>query len=388
MDYLRVYAEEYGLGAILERIAGRTGVQGAVLTIDEWWLRAWHYNEIGEDMDWERWVWTWRHWGSVPLPRMPGDLDQTLPWTPGRRLDLHWRPPGWEALSHALGRHEGMPPIRLVICLRPPKGGEDNVLPELPRSLLPVTFEVRPIARLAASHRAGVRPLVGGVSIGTGRQAYGTLGGIVEDQRRQRYAMTCAHVLSGPTSVEQPALYDDPQATAIGIGSQSTVLQPCPGAGPCNPYTNSPHITCVDSSLVAIDPTVASNLEILSIGPVAGIIDKVMMTQGQEVAFEGRTSGHRTAEVGGLAVFYRLQANGLTYCFKDLFEIRWGSLSRSLFGAVVKAGDSGAWVCAETDAGPGWCGQIVGEDRRIGYAAFAENIAQEWRKQGTALRVR
>ncbi len=171
------------------------------------------------------------------------------------------------------------------------------------------------------------------------------------------------------------------------MSATAITLQRCPGIGPCNPYLSSPHVSSVDTTLVEFDPGVASDLEILSIGPVTGVVAQNSMTPGQEVTFEGRTSGNRVAEVGGLAVFYRLEVNGQAYCFRDLFEVRWRSFVRTLFGPVVKAGDSGAWVCAETDQGPGWCGQIIGEDRGIGYAAYAENIVNEWSKAGKHLRV-
>jgi hypothetical protein len=103
--------------------------------------------------------------------------------------------------------------------------------------------------------------------------------------------------------------------------------------------------------------------------------------------FEGRTSGKRIAEVGGLAVFYRLHINNQAYCFRDLFEVRWRSFIRSLLGPVVQAGDSGAWVCAETDQGPAWCGQVIGEDRHVGYAAFAESTVAAWSSAGKDLRI-
>jgi len=111
------------------------------------------------------------------------------------------------------------------------------------------------------------------------------------------------------------------------------------------------------------------------------------MTTGQEISFVGRTSGNRLAEVGGLAVFYRLRMKGHTYCFRDLFEIRWQWPIRMLLGPVVQAGDSGAWVCADTAEGSGWCGQVIGEDRRVGYAAFAENIVAAWSNLGKQFRV-
>jgi hypothetical protein len=332
-----------------------------------------------------------RHWGPMPYPPYPFSGTDTgisaLPWIPQRQPDLKWRPPHWDEFAAMRGYQEESPPIRLIVCLRPPAKGESVVVPELPRSRLQLSFEVRPIARLSTSQRAQVRPVVGGVSVGTGTRVYGTLGGIVEDQTSQRYGMTCAHVFPSTTSVTQPARHDDSRAKAIGISVSPIALQPCPGVGPCNPYVNSPHIASVDTALVELESGVASDLQILSIGPIAGIVAKNSMAPGQEVTFEGRTSGHRIAEVGGLAVFYRLQMGEYAYCFRDLFEIRWRSFFRACFGPVVQAGDSGAWVCTETDRGPGWCGQIIGEDRNVGYAAFAETTVAAWLDAGMRLRL-
>jgi hypothetical protein len=388
MDYLRTFAEEYGLAEVVGSLADRPNVQGAILTLDEWWLTAWRYEETGRGEEWEPWRWMRRHFGPMPYPFIGTDVGMGAPpWIPQRRPDLKWRPPDWDEYSQMAGRPEEMPPIRLIVCLRPPASGESMAVPQLPRSRLPVSFEVRPLARLSTSQRARVRPVVGGVSVGTGTRVYGTLGGIVEDQTGQRYGMTCAHVFPSMTSVTQPARHDVARATAIGMSVNSIALQQCPGVGPCNPYLNSPHVASVDTTLVELEAGVASDLQILSVGPLAGVVAKNSMTPGQEVAFEGRTSGHRIAEVGGLAVFYRLQVNGQAYCFRDLFEIRWRSLIRTLLGPVVRAGDSGAWVCAETDRGPGWCGQILGEDRRVGYAAFAENTVAAWSNAGKHLGV-
>jgi hypothetical protein len=35
----------------------------------------------------------------------------------------------------------------------------------------------------------------------------------------------------------------------------------------------------------------------------------------------------------------------------------------------------------------GWCGQIIGEDRHVGYAAFAENTVAAWGKNSQSLSV-
>jgi hypothetical protein len=388
MDYLREFAEEYGLKEIIGRVVDRPNVQGAILTFNEWWLTAWRYEESGRGSELEHWYITWRRWGMGPFPYTSTDWNiSAQQWIPQRRPDFSWRPPYWDELSDMIGRSKDIPPIRLIVCLLPPAAGEKMEVPDLPKSRLPVSFEVRPLAHLSTSKYAKTRPVVGGVSVGTGTHVFGTLGGIVEDQAGLRYGMTCAHVLPLQSSVDQPAQHDDAQATSIGTTAASITPQPCPGGKTCNPYMKDPHIATVDTSLVKIEPDIASNLEILSLGPLAGVVAKNSMTPGQEVMFEGRSSGNRIAEVGGLAIFYRLNLKGNTYCYQDIFEIRCRTYFRELLGPVVKAGDSGAWVCTETDRGPGWCGQIIGEDRNRGYATFAENTVEAWSNVGIHLRV-
>jgi hypothetical protein len=380
VDYLQRFAEAYGLQKIVKSITNYPNVQGAILTLDDWWLTSWRWQESGRSAEQsERLFWRRREWGPRPYPFIDADPGMNAPpWIPQRPPDLNWRPPYWEQICHMVGREKDMPPVRLIVCLLPPARDEGVTIPELPQVYLPVSFEVRPVARLAADHRGEVRPLIGGVSIGMGTHLYGTLGGIVEDQNKVRYGVTCAHVFPAGTPIDQPALHDDARASAIGSSTTDIDLQQCPNQGPCNPYTGSPHIAAVDTRLVEFHPEITSELEILSVGPLAGVVRKNSMTPGQSVTFVGRTSGNRVAEIGGLAVFYRFQMKGKAYCFRDLFEIRWRSLVAVLLGPVVQAGDSGAWVCTESDQGPAWCGQIIGEDRHVGYATFAENTVQAW----------
>jgi hypothetical protein len=176
-------------------------------------------------------------------------------------------------------------------------------------------------------------------------------------------------------------------ANGIGTSNPVVALQDCNSATPCNPYTNAPHIAEVDTALIGLSQGIAADLEVLAIGPLSGIVAKNSMTPGQSIEFAGRTSGHRIAEVGGLALFYRLMLGGKTYCFRNLFEVRWKSVLRTMLGPVVRSGDSGAWVCAATNQGMGWCGQIIGEDRHIGYASFAANTVDAWKKAGRQLYV-
>lgn len=85
---------------------------------------------------------------------------------------------------------------------------------------------------------------------------------------------------------------------------------------------------------------------------------------------------------------YRFRsASGEYYCFKNLFELRWPSSWRLLYGSPVRQGDSGAWVCNPNSAGWGWCGMVIGGDRLIGYAQYSESVQEWWVKGKLDLRV-
>lgn len=383
MDYLRIFAEEYGLRAVMESLVGQPGVQGAVLTIDELWLTAWRFEDSGR---YQQLNLLPRYWMNN-RPFFGTDAYEQTPWLPRQPLDLNWRPPFWDEMNDYRGEPFDRLPITLVICLRPPVSGERITIPDLPQVLLPIRFEVRPIARLSAEQRKRTRPIIGGISVGSGNRNYGTLGGVVEDQSGKRFGMTCSHVFPYPTSVDQPAQYDDTNATSIGTSVSSIPLQACSNTGACDRYGADPHVRAVDTTLIEVEAAASSDLKILSIGPLAGVVSKNSLVQGQQVMFEGRTSGHRICEVGGAVQYYKLELNGQSYCFRDLFEIRWISFTRSLFGPLVKGGDSGSWVCSETDQGPGWCGQVIGDDRHIGYVAYAESTIEAWSNIGKTLRV-
>ena len=386
MDYLKSDAEEYGLPKIINHISQHPNVQGAILTLDNLWLLAWQMKEEGYDVDWDYLIWaSERRLRRMGFP-FPDSEFQASPYFSGGPPDLQWRPEFWSRYHKVIGL-EPPPAVRLIICLSVPSGHANSAPPDFPKTDLPVSFEVRPIARLSSLQRTQIRPVVGGVSVGTGSKVHGTLGGIIKDQDNNRFGMTCAHVFPQAHSVNQPAMLDDAAAESIGSTKYLIQLQSCTAPGPCNPYSNHQHITSVDTSLIQLDEEIQSDFQILSIGSLAGVVPKTSMTPGQEIAFEGRTSGYRIAEVGGLAVFYRFHGDNETYCFRDLFEVRWRNWMRQVFGPVVRAGDSGAWVCAETDQGPGWCGQVIGEDRHVGYAAFADNTVAAWSNAGRTIQI-
>lgn len=390
MDYLRTYAEELGLADILPQFTERENVQGAVLTLDDWWLTAWKLAETGQMGRWERWWREWRHYLPMPVPPpifgMSNQGADDAPWIPMQRPDLNWRPPYWEEYSYFTGMKD-MPPVRLIICLTPPATDEKPRGFDFGDTRLPVSFEVRPIARLANQHRGAARPIVGGVSVGSGPSEFGTLGGVVRDGSGTRFGATCAHVFPSATSVDQPAKRDDASASGIGMSTPVVPLQHCTSLTPCGAYSTAPHIAEVDTALIDLNLGVAADLEVLAIGPMSGVVAKNSMSPRQSVEFAGRTSGHRFAELGGLGLFYRLKLGTKTYCFRNVFEVRWKNFLRTILGPVVRGGDSGAWVCAATAQGVGWCGQIIGEDRHIGYAAFAENTVEAWRSAGHQLDV-
>jgi hypothetical protein len=115
MDYLRVYAEELGLAQVLGAFTEREDVQGAILTLDDWWFAAWKLSETGRLRELEWWWREWRHFMPGPMPPFlgignPMAQDQQ-PWIPTRSPDLSWRPQFWDEYAHFSGRGGGdLPP--------------------------------------------------------------------------------------------------------------------------------------------------------------------------------------------------------------------------------------------------------------------------------------
>jgi hypothetical protein len=368
MDYLRRLAEGYGLREIADRALERKDVQGIVVDINSFWLDAWIAHQAGLDDRWEDWVTRWGHFACSP-PFFP-ELEALS--TAGR-LDLNWKPRQWEMISHRLGlRSPDLPPLEVKICLIPGSEPSENLVFQDTR--LTVRLETRPLARLASDPKAHARPLLGGVSIGAAPSLAGTLGGILRDASGKSFALTCDHVLANQSVVYQPAQLDSSSASRVGTVITTSGLQPVTRGGICNPYNPAVAVNDFDIALVELDQNILTP-EVLDIGPLHGRTPKISMAPSLAVEFTGRSSGHRSLIVGGLAVAYSFRnSSGQSVCFRNLFELKWPRFSRLVLGRPVKSGDSGAWVCTQGASGTEWCGVIMGEDRLHGFAMLSESI--------------
>jgi len=264
--------------------------------------------------------------------------------------------------------------------LSPSREDGNREVPRIETSSVHVVYEVRPTAELFAGPKATHRPLVGGVSIGISATDYGTLGGLLRETNTGRiFGLTCAHVAKEYSAVVQPAFRDGGKLPIIGTVRYANHLQPFPLGVPATaPYQvgNSN----LDVALIEIAPNIASDLHVLHLGKIAGTLQAGYLTQAMATEWTGRSCGHRTSlQIGGRVKYYNLpNADGVTYCYENLFELREPSIWRNILNSPVRAGDSGAWVCTPTAIGLAWCGMIVGGDRYIAFAQEAESIENWW----------
>lgn len=364
MDHLITLAEDFGLREIVGRAMEHSSVQGVVVDIDPIWLTFWEWHVTGGSRH-EDWLYR-RGWRYGEVPRVPALVRGPT------QSDMWWRPPFWSDINRDRNVPEDAPPLMVKVCFEPT--AELPKEPNFGSERLQVVTEFRPLARLASGPKDVIRPLVGGLSVGTGSSSPGTLGGILRDKTGKSFALTCSHVLPPKAPADQPASQDNSAATFIGSVAAASVLNVSPG-GHCNPYNAGGLMNQVDAALIELDPNIASESEVLQIGPIYGVTRKAMMSPELIVEMSGRTSGHRDLVVGGIAATYRFRdsADNL-YCFEHLFELRWPSFLRLVLSRPVSGGDSGAWVCAQGQKGTEWCGMVIGEDRLQGYAALSENI--------------
>jgi hypothetical protein len=393
VQYLIELAQREDVRRVVDAATETPQVQGVVLEPDSYWLRSWNVASLLGSRGYEHWVDLRHHYFRRGIP-VSFWMDETIYGPSGYNIPLRplvlsdlkkWRPPDWKFYLDVIGAKESELPIILKICLLPSAETETRELERFENQGFRVIYEVRPRAFLYSNPRKHRRPLIGGVSLGSGTIAYGTLGGILEDAAKRRYAMTCAHVFSSGQMVDQPAQYDDSKAAgSIGVRAQGTSLSASSSGSLCNPTTA---VNEVDAALIDLGKGVSSDFEVLDIGKLSGIAKIRAMSVGQTVETTGRTSGHRLLEIGGMAVTYQFEGSpgGPKYCFKNLFEVRWPYSSKK---PPVQAGDSGSWVCMPDSSGLVWCGMVIGGDRMIGYAAFTEKIENWWSGPPLSLKLR
>lgn len=403
MDYLIRFVERNEqVRSAINRATEYSSVQGVVLEIDPIWLKLWRLKEtFGEDVV-QRISrlyfrpYDFRLYGLIEFPLILDSvslLDQYTEnsryWIPRRPLDeesLTWRPRYLDIYYRTIwGQDIPELPLILKICLYSTLSEELTQVPDFETVGIPIIYETRPPAVLSANPKKSHRPILGGVSIGVG-QNDGTLGGILKCSKPGKYyGLTCAHVTgNGNSNVEQPAKVDG-TPSRIGNVSYFSTLKPST-SNICNPYVQS-NLNEVDAALIEIDSSIQSQLKILQIGQVTGITPKARLTPGQAVELTGKTSGHRTLEIGGLGACYKFQDHNNTYCFRNLIELRYPSGVIPSISSPIQGGDSGAWVCIPSGQGYEWCGMVIGEDRRRGYAIFSEAIEDWWKNQGLTLTV-
>jgi hypothetical protein len=370
-------------------------VQGVTLEVDSYWSEAWFMQQaLGKVKMERRLASMWEYWYPVRPRRILFESFRSQAHLDEDELNRNffaptvsdlekWHPPFWKEYMHSLGEDSLRAPILVKVLLYPPNGDELVALPELePTGQLMVEFEKREPGTLLSNPKRSYRPVVGGVSVGIGSSDYGTLGGIVKDALGRRYALTCAHVASQNSEVDQPAQVDSSSAARIGKRVRASVLRTCAStaAMPCACWTGGPAMNEVDAALIELDSAVSSKMEVLDIGQISGIRRNFMPPLAVEIT--GRSSRNRHLRIGNLVAAIRLADHkGNKYCFGNLLEIKWPSFSRVVLGRPIQSGDSGAWVCASSASGFDFLGMVVAGNRSIGYANLSRSIEDWWTKK-------
>jgi len=386
MRALLNFSERREVQGLIGRVTESRSVQGVVMDYDPLWLALWHlrskYGEKAVDRLSRR-LFDWLHF--FPAVYWPTSLlrlleDVNLELGESEPPDPNWLPNAWLELQDTLGfSSPSKEPFVAKVCLLPWQPEER--LPEVGEYPFRVIQERRAPAELSLPMRAH-RPVVGGVSIGTKTSNSGTLGGIVEDQHKKRYGVTCAHVVGGVTAVEQPAQCDNAAAASL-IGKAQIIsrLNRSARSTPCNPYNQNSLMNVVDAALIEFDAATKSSLHILNQANLAGVTAKKDINPGQLVEMIGKQSGSRLLEVGGLGVTYRMRdSDSNFFCFHHVFELRWPRWWRAFTSRPVQRGDSGAWLLASGINGNEWAGMAFAGDRLIGYAIFADDVLA-WAKR-------
>lgn len=397
MRYLIDYANREDVSGLIDRAMSFDIVHGIVVYLDPTWLVLWRLSQSLTANDWKSLDhdlvyladWNERMWGR-PF-RTFGAWQMGLSglfgsWETGQmspvKVDPKWSCVTWDELSHR-GRPQRVDPfvINVLVIPRSPRGTFEELANSLGEGGQRIRFEARPMGVAYSARKRRVRPLQGGISLGSDAGDYGTLGGILKDKKGALYALTCGHVIARNDEAKQPSPKDGKAASRVGMCVESTggsLRGPATRCGRKSPANE------VDAALILIDeePKVDAKLEVMSVGPLTGWSNIDDVYEDSPVQVSGR-SGHRNLYTGGLLAVGSLRIGADRFCFRNLLEIRRASVKHwGMTGSVappVHPGDSGAWVIQDGPAGPEWCAMVVGGSGPVGYAVFAENI-MDWLK--------
>ncbi len=368
MRNLLSFAQRDDIQSFKKRAMASPSVQGVCLDYDRFWLKCWEIRRIygsGSDRLIEDLFIHPLGFGHWPIWLDDSITDEFSAFDP---KDVNWRPKVWDLYCKRIGRPHSANPFVVIVRLLPNAQEE----PELPTSNLPcpVVFEKRPRAELLSKPKEKIRPLVGGVSIGSGDLS-GTLGGLFEGEPDRNYGMTCAHVIEkSKVDVYQPSKHDNNISELIGdcIHRENIKLT--------NPKSDK-ILNKLDLALIKLNDRVGSKLANLHVKNVTGLTLERNISRGQSVFMSGKEhSRKKELKVGPVVVGYDFsfgEKSG-TYYFEKLFEIRTTNIIRLMLGDPVQNGDSGAWVF---DASDSWCGMVIAGDGVCGYAHFGEQI-KDW----------
>lgn len=355
--YLRRIAGEFGgrFREFLDRNLPTELLRGVHLHVDPYWVEA---------------ALRWR-FGPLWRPHLEGQIFWDEIYDHG--VPDRWRPRDWERHNSLLGFPGNAHPARWRVIFREDEHRREFKA-ELPRTFegpfgpIPIRYEARPPA---------IALLAPGDSLGQQTPATdGTLGGFLIDTRSlDPYLVTCAHVAAAGNDVFSPAT---PAGAGARIRSVAHAVLPPPDTGSgCNRFTHHPP-PALDLAIARIHAPQPVNYYIPGIGQPTAVTTIRAMASNQPVSLYGRKSKLVQAELGSLCVYHEVTIAGAAHCFGDLFTLTppkpW-----YVNTALVKGGDSGAWIIRSTGGLVGWDGMLIAGDGATGYACFAENIMDECR---------
>lgn len=340
-------------------------VQGVTIDFHPLWLLMWDaHQRTGSDIEHYDFYW--------PLNELVRQRPRFA-----RRPNPNWRPGAWKHFSQRQGKGLDEPFI-VKISITP--GGDSVSRNELyafadQQKAFFCTVEERPVARAAANVQGSTSMMA---------NDDGTLGGFLKDQNTGKiFGVTCAHVATTPNT--QVNLTDVGGTTYNNAGTVTHTTYSnlvITGARGCN-NTITWQSDHVDIALFEPDAHHTPQNTVSTIGLIDAIFDYSQFDSGTDVVMRGTVSGKHTYQVGAFCAIYRVLFNdGNFRCFNNIFEITSSSGRAPWLPQKIAirpaAGDSGAWVCADSVSGNyAYCGTLIAVDDFSGYACFAQAV-RDW----------